>query len=257
MSVSDFVIPRSDWNPQYQDGDLNVGKASKVSVHHSVTTQLPVNATRDQERAQMRTLESIGQSRFGTGISYNIVIFPSGRAYQGVSFHRRGTHTDGMNSTTRSICFAGNYEENEPTDAQIAKAATIYSEGEGDKWITNAPLFGHRDIKQTACPGRYVYARLNHIKNGFSNTPEDGFLMALTNEEQHAILHDAAQINEVVHRHEEVDIARREADLNYMSNSASRESNTLSKVNALVTTVNALTEQVNALHTKIDQLLAE
>ena len=167
MGMSDHIYPRSAWNPRYQDGDLSLsGSAASVSVHHSVTKQLSANASRAEEHEQMRALESIGQSRFGTGISYNVVIFPSGRAYQGCSFHRRGTHTGGRNSTTRSICFAGNYETNKPTDAQIQKAAAIYAEGEGDEWRRDAPLFGHRDVSSTACPGRHVYARLNEIKHG-------------------------------------------------------------------------------------------
>ena len=167
MSIGQHIYPRSVWNPRYQDGDLTLsGPADSVSVHHSVTKQLSPNASRAEEHEQMRALESVGQSRFGTGISYNVVIFPSGRAYQGTSFHRRGTHTGGRNSTTRSICFAGNYEEHKPTDAAIATAHRIYAEGEGDEWDRDAPLFGHRDVSQTACPGRHVYARLNEIKYG-------------------------------------------------------------------------------------------
>lgn len=167
MSMSEHIYPRSVWNPRYQDGDLNLsGPAYQVSVHHSVTKQLPPTATRAEEHEQMRALESIGQSRFGTGISYNVVVFPSGRAYQGVSFNRRGSHTGGRNSTVRSICFAGNYEANLPTDAQIATAHRIYAEGEGGEWRRDAPMFGHRDVSQTACPGRHVYARLNEVKHG-------------------------------------------------------------------------------------------
>lgn len=167
MSVNDYIYPRSAWDPRYQDGDLTLyGPASNVSIHHSVTKQLSPTASRAEEHEQMRALESIGQSRFGTGISYNVVVFPSGRAYQGCSFNRRGTHTGGRNSTTRSICFAGNYEVNKPTDAQIATAARIYSEGEGSQWRRDAALFGHRDVSGTACPGRHVYARLNEIKHG-------------------------------------------------------------------------------------------
>lgn len=223
-NISDLIFPRSDWNPQYQDGDMTLSdKAAKVAAHHSVTTQLAANATRSAERAQMRSIEAVGQSRFGTGISYNVIIFPSGNAYQGVSFHRRGTHTGGMNSTTRSICFAGNYETNKPTDAQIVKAHQIYTAGEGDKWVTNAPLFGHRDVKGTACPGKHVYARLNHIKYGYNNTPEEGFLMALSNEEQTEILHDSRQINEALHTFIDLEKERRELDIKHMNASAARQ----------------------------------
>lgn len=161
------IASRGSWGARYQDGDMNLsGLAFEVFVHHTVTATLPKDASIDDEREQMRALEAIGQRRFGTGISYNVLIFPSGRAYQGVSFHRRGTHTGGRNSTTRSISFAGNFETNVPSDKALATAAAIYAEGKGKWWQRDAPLFGHRDVSQTACPGRHLYARLGVIRTG-------------------------------------------------------------------------------------------
>lgn len=156
-----YIRSRNSWGARYADGDLTLsGLASEVFAHHSVTTQLSPLAPIAQEEAEMRKLEATGQSRFGTGISYNVVIFPSGRAYQGVSFNRRGTHTGGRNSTSRSISFAGNYEQFQPSPAQLATARTIYHEGKGKWWEEGAPLRGHRDVSDTACPGKNVYAKL-------------------------------------------------------------------------------------------------
>jgi len=161
------IAGRGSWGARYQDGDMNLsGLAQEVFVHHTVTATLPVKATRDDEREQMRAIESIGQNRFGTGISYNVIVFPSGHAYQGVSFNRRGTHTGGRNSTVRSISFAGNFETNVPSDAALATAAAIYAEGKGKWWERDAPLFGHRNVSQTACPGKNLYARLDLIRTG-------------------------------------------------------------------------------------------
>lgn len=161
------IATRASWGARHDDGDLTLyGLAEEVYAHHSVTTQLLASASVEAERAQMRAIESIGEERFGTGISYNVLIFPSGRAYQGVSFNRRGTHTGGRNSTVRSICFAGNYEVHEPTPAQLATAAAIFAAGKGKWWRAAAPLNGHRDLKQTACPGRHVYDRLDEIAAG-------------------------------------------------------------------------------------------
>lgn len=166
------IASRASWGARYQDGDLTLtGLAIEVWVHHSVTAQLSAGASIAAEQEQMRALESVGQTRFGTGISYNVVVFPSGRAYQGVSWNRRGTHTGGRNSTSRSICFAGNYETNQPTDAQISTAAAIYREGKQRWWTQGAPLGGHRDVSQTACPGKNLYARLDDIRDGDGSTP--------------------------------------------------------------------------------------
>ncbi|MGW2091292.1 peptidoglycan recognition protein family protein [Promicromonospora sukumoe] len=166
------IASRASWGARYPDGDLTLtGPAVEVWVHHSVTAQLSPGASVAAEAEQMRALESVGQTRFGTGISYNVVIFPSGRAYQGVSWNRRGTHTGGRNSTSRSICFAGNYEANNPTAAQISTAAAIYGAGKDRWWTRGAPLGGHRDVSQTACPGRNLYARIDDIRDGEGSTP--------------------------------------------------------------------------------------
>jgi hypothetical protein len=166
------IASRASWGARYPDGDLTLsGPAVEVFVHHSVTAQLSPDASVAEEAEQMRALESVGQTRFGTGISYNVVIFPSGRAYQGVSWNRRGTHTGGRNSTSRSICLAGNYEVSEPTAAQISTAAAIFGAGKDRWWTRDAPLAGHRDVSQTACPGQYLYARLDDIRTGSGSTP--------------------------------------------------------------------------------------
>lgn len=171
-----LINSRKTWSPAYADGDRAVSEpAQAVFLHHSVSVQLPDTeqikelpakglTLRAREREQMRVLERIGQSRFGHGISYNVVIFPSGRAYRGVSFNRRGAHTDGRNSIVRSICFAGNYETHKPTEKQLRRAAAIIRRGRGKRWTKTAPISMHRDIKATACPGKHVAARLADIK---------------------------------------------------------------------------------------------
>lgn len=166
------IASRSSWGARHPDGDLTLtGPAVEVFVHHSVTAQLSPDASIGAEAEQMRALESVGQSRFGTGISYNVVIFPSGRAYQGVSWNRRGTHTGGRNSTSRSICFAGNYDTELPSAAQISTASAIYGAGKGRWWTDGAPLRGHRDVSQTACPGQFLYSRIDDIRSGSGSTP--------------------------------------------------------------------------------------
>jgi peptidoglycan hydrolase-like protein with peptidoglycan-binding domain len=161
------IASRASWGARFRDGDAaSAALSRKVVIHHTVTTQLPVNATVAQEQQQMRNLEQIGQTRFGFGISYHVLIFPSGRAYQGVSFNRRGTHTGGHNSTTRGVAFAGNMETNQPSPQALATAAAIVRHGRGRWWVQDAQVKGHRRFRATACPGRHLYAALGQIRNG-------------------------------------------------------------------------------------------
>lgn len=160
------IATRASWGARHANGDRDLsGLATEVFVHHTVTRLLPTNATVAAEREQMRALEAIGQQRFRTGISYNVVIFPSGRAYQGVSWNRRGTHTGGRNSTARSIAFAGNFETATPSAASLATAAAIFAHGQGRWWTRNAPLRAHQAVSATACAGRNLNSRLGQIRN--------------------------------------------------------------------------------------------
>lgn len=166
--MSAKIYSRSSWGAKRPNGDKTLTNlADEVFLHHTVTKTLSEKATAAEEKEQMRLIESIGYSRFssyGQGISYNVIIFPSGRAYQGVDFNRRGCHTDQRNSTARSICFAGNFETAKPTAAALETAAQILAEGYGKWWKKGAPLRGHRDIKSTACPGKNVYAKRAEIE---------------------------------------------------------------------------------------------
>lgn len=167
------IASRTSWGARFRDGDINLsGLAREIIIHHTATVPLGADATVEQERAQMRSLERIGQNRFGAGISYNVIIFPSGRAYQGVSFNRRGTHTGGRNSNSRGIAFAGDFDAAaQPTQAAINTAREIVSHGRGRWWSQNAPVRGHRDVSATTCPGRHVVSKLAEIASPVPVTP--------------------------------------------------------------------------------------
>jgi hypothetical protein len=85
------IISRGEWGARYGDGFAPAPlPASEVWLHHSVTVAPDLVPPFDDEYVAMRTLERIGQERFGGGISYTWAAMPSGRIYQGHSVGRRG-----------------------------------------------------------------------------------------------------------------------------------------------------------------------
>ena len=166
------IIQRHEWGARHSDGFRDAPlPAREVWLHHSVTLAPDlqwIDADRDgvdddEERA-MRTLEDIGQDRFGGGISYTFLVMPSGRVYEGHSVGRQGAHTGGRNDIARAICLVGNYEANRPTEAQVRAVAELLRYGKAQGWWKEARLAGgHRDLKATACPGRYAYERIAEI----------------------------------------------------------------------------------------------
>lgn len=184
------VIPRSAWGARHEDG----GGSAPVPftewwLHHSVTTAPDLVPPFDDEYRVMRTLEDIGEQRFGRGISYTWLIMPNGRVYQGHSVNRLGAHTGGRNSVARAICLVGNYEVADITGAQIESAAQLmvqeYRAGRARRATLNG---GHRDLKATSCPGKYAYAAIGRINaraiallNGAPPIEEED--MPITNED--------------------------------------------------------------------------
>lgn len=167
------IIDRKVWGAAHKDGFYNrkVGRLDKW-LHHTVTTQLSVDASEKAERAEMRNLDNIGQSRFGGGVSYTFVVFPSGRIYEGHSINRVGAHTKGRNSISAGIALAGNYEINEVTAEQIAAIAWLMNHGVSKGWWTENKLDGgHRDTKATACPGKNAYVKIGAINKAADGNP--------------------------------------------------------------------------------------
>lgn len=182
MSV---IASRASWGPKYKDGFEVIGTSGwhEVYVHHSVTA-VPggAGASLEQERQHMRDLEGIGQREFGGGISYTVIVFPSGRAYQGHSLNTQGAHTYQRNNIARAICFVGNFENEQPTTAAMNTACDVLAEWRA-AGLPDEVTGGHRDVFATACPGRNLYARLDEITadNGGAAPKEDDD-MPLVNE---------------------------------------------------------------------------
>lgn len=152
------IVSRAEWGAQYRNG-FGVAPVPfrELWLHHSVT------AARNGADI-IRELEQIGQNRFGGGISYTWPITPDGTVYEGHSVDRQGSHTGGRNDIARAICFVGNYESDRPTDAQLRSAASLVRYVHSRGWYGHLGLTGgHRDIKATACPGRYAYAAIPAI----------------------------------------------------------------------------------------------
>lgn len=159
------IIPRGEWGARHDRGAGPAPlPAAEVWLHHSVTIAPDLIPPFTDDYAAVRTLERIGEDRFGRGISYTYAITPAGLIFEGHGIDRRGSHTYGRNSTARAICFVGNYETAHPTDAMIDAAGWLLAHGFLSGWWKAARLAGgHRDVRSTSCPGRHAYAAMRRI----------------------------------------------------------------------------------------------
>ncbi len=159
------LIAREEWGARESDGFADRPlPVTEWWAHHSVTVAPDLVPPFDDDDAAIRTLERIGEARFGGGISYTVAITPSGRAYEGHSIGRRGAHTKDHNTVGAAIVFVGNYEDDELTPAQERKAAEVMVAAR-KAGLSTRPTFngGPRDLKGTLCPGGKAYAAIGRI----------------------------------------------------------------------------------------------
>ena len=171
------------WTPQY------ASTIKAATLHHTAGSN---NYTADQMPAILRSTYTYHAQSLGWGdIGYNVLVDKFGRLWEGRSGGLAstvvGAHAGGFNTSTFGVSMMGNYDVVDTPQAMIDSVAAIIAwkfslygvdprgtttltSGGTDKYaagarVTLPTVFGHRDTKSTACPGRYGYARLGEIRD--------------------------------------------------------------------------------------------
>ncbi len=146
------VYSREEWNAQEPRGSYARQPSNMTAgvQHHTAMPTLPAKATVDEEKERMRQLQQIHLNNGWTDIGYHLVIFPSGRIYEGRPSYAVGAHTLGYNTGYAGWSLDGNYEVSKPTKAAI-KACHRAREILG---VADKPVYGHDELNPTSCPGK-------------------------------------------------------------------------------------------------------
>ncbi|QBX56325.1 hypothetical protein EXE58_13170 [Nocardioides seonyuensis] len=158
-------------NPSY--GTVNAG-----FVHHTV------NANEYTEADVPGIIRSIYayhvKSRGWRDIGYNFLVDRFGRIwegrYGGIDRPVIGAHTLGYNHASFAMSAIGNFDVVQPTDEMLRAYGQLFawklslhgvnpaSMSQKVGKSTFAAINGHRDAGSTACPGKYLYARIPSIR---------------------------------------------------------------------------------------------
>ena len=129
----------------------------QIVIHHTG------NPTDDDLSAA--EIDASHKARGWTCIGYHYVIRKDGTVELGRPDWTVGAHAYGNNSNTIGIHVCGNFEEAEPTDAQIESTAMLLANLCTDYGIPidRDHIVGHRELMPTACPGANLFAQMDTI----------------------------------------------------------------------------------------------
>ena len=148
-------------------------------VHHTVNAN---DYTAAEVPGILRSIYAYHvKSRGWRDIGYNFLIDKFGRIwegrYGGVDRPVVGAHTENYNDYGFGVSAIGNFETAKPTDAMIQAEGALFAWKLSLHGVSAAAtnvkigartfassIMGHRDTKATACPGKYLYARIPDIR---------------------------------------------------------------------------------------------
>ncbi len=152
------IIPRSKW-VAYATRLSLVKPASaftRLTVHHAGTG---VNVHLRQEDVIFDLngiLEAHLQQHYGD-IGYHFIVDRAGRIWEGRSLAYEGAHVCGMNDENIGVMLLGNFEEQYPAAEQVSALFMLVEDLREKYDISGESVYGHRDLGQSACPGKHLY----------------------------------------------------------------------------------------------------
>ncbi len=175
------IYSRAQWGADESDRDASSLRYFEVHagfVHHTVNAN-------DYSRAEVPgILRSIyayhTKSRGWSDVGYNFLVDRFGRIwegrYGGVDRPVVGAHTLGYNDDAFAMSAIGNFELVQPPQVMIEAYAALFAWKLSLHGVTATStrqfvgsrnfqaINGHRDAASTACPGKYLYAKVPEIR---------------------------------------------------------------------------------------------
>jgi len=159
------VAPTEPWSPD--------PRPWRVTLHHSDGKHTTTLAESEAEARFIQDFHIHG--RGWIDIAYHFLVDAQGNILEGRPEGVLGAHTLGNNEGNIGIVLLGTYHppvNNVPTKAQLDAVASLGRYLVARYGIDPKSLKGHRDYKQTDCPGNLAYARLDALRLAFGDLPQ-------------------------------------------------------------------------------------
>ena len=158
---------RNKWNarPIIASRLRPMNGVERITVHHEGNPKPNFAVSpRDVERS-LRKIQKVHFKVLGAGdIAYHYIIDRAGRIWQGRDIRFQGAHAKHNNSHNIGIMCLGNFELQEPSGLQVASLEALCRGLMMGYDIPPQKLYGHRELKSTACPGRNLFPYVKKIR---------------------------------------------------------------------------------------------
>ncbi len=172
-------LSRAEWGAADPVGPMRRQVPDKITVHHTATTANPDRSNADKLRglqAFSQRADTLGDGRPKVAwpdVPYHYYVAHDGTVVEARDVRFEGdTNTDYPLAGHVQVVVEGNFEETEPTAAQM-ESLTRLVVALARRWEISADaLAGHGDraVGQTACPGASLLRRLPDLRQAVADT---------------------------------------------------------------------------------------
>lgn len=151
-------VSRSEWGARAAVETLQLRTpVPYVVIHHSYSPEACYN--RDDCIKAMKSMQNFHiDDRHWWDIGYHFGVGSDGVAYEGRGWSILGAHALHFNNISIGICVIGDWTNSTPPAEQIKTVKSLIAAGVELGYIqTNYKLVGHRQVRETACPGQTFF----------------------------------------------------------------------------------------------------
>ncbi len=187
-----FVYDRASWGASAPTCTQSYCNVTHLALHHSASTSDYAATTWAQAAANVKAIQVFHQVSNGwCDVGYNYLVSKQGWIFEGRAGGDdvKGAH-DGFNCGSMAACGLGFFHPpfaNSPTSGLLGAVTDLFAWKASQKGIdplgssfyaglgaTEANVYGHRDVKATACPGDGLYAELPGLRAAIASTLNGG-----------------------------------------------------------------------------------
>jgi hypothetical protein len=192
------VYDRASWNADPAQCGSSYCNTTHMAIHHTASSADYAASTWSQAAANVKSIQAYHMYTNGwCDIGYNYLVTKEGWLFEGRGGgdNVKAAH-DGFNCGSMGVASLGYFHSpvnNPPTAAQLDALEELGAwkcdqqsiDPFGSSWYAGYGgvmdnVYGHRDVKATACPGDLLYPKLGEIKSGIqarlNGTPTSGKL---------------------------------------------------------------------------------
>ena len=165
------IHTRREWGARPADTSRTrpMGRIYRITIHHS-GFPCPDSSWRAVKN-QIRAIQKNHKHRSTNGegwadVGYHFFVDPAGGVWEGRSIRWQGAHAGNhrLNRGNIGICLLGDFQDHPPTPAQVRALEKLLRTLMARYGIPASRIYTHRELKSTACPGRYAQPVIDRLR---------------------------------------------------------------------------------------------